>query len=95
MRITFSAVAVLLCALIGGCQSQTDAPTSSDYRSESAEAANPPYESMLIPMLREYGHRNWIVIADSAYPAQSRAGALFNCPVWPTRTCSKPEASGS
>jgi len=24
--------------------------------------------------LSEYGHRNWIVIADSAYPAQSRPG---------------------
>ena len=74
MRITFSAVAVLLCALIGGCQSQLDAPASSNYSSESTQAATPPYESMLIPMLREYGHRNWIVIADSAYPAQSRAG---------------------
>ena len=69
MRITFSAVAVLLCALIGGCQSQSDPAMS-----ESAGATNPPYESMLIPMLHEYGHRNWIVIADSAYPAQTRAG---------------------
>ncbi|MBV9499570.1 MAG: hypothetical protein JO138_09365 [Acidobacteriaceae bacterium] len=43
-----------------------------------AKAADSPHGSdwkqVLTDRLAEYGHRNWIVIADSAYPAQSRAG---------------------
>jgi len=32
------------------------------------------WESQLHRQLPLYGHRNWIVVADSAYPAQSRPG---------------------
>jgi len=32
------------------------------------------WEQILKERLQLYGHRNWIVIADSAYPAQSRQG---------------------
>ncbi len=32
------------------------------------------WESKLKALLPFYGHRNWIVVADSAYPAQSRPG---------------------
>ena len=32
------------------------------------------WERRLIALLPLYGHRNWIVVADSAYPAQSRQG---------------------
>lgn len=32
------------------------------------------WEKTLTERLPLYGHRNWIVVADSAYPAQSRAG---------------------
>jgi hypothetical protein len=32
------------------------------------------WEEILRDRLQLYGHRNWIVIADSAYPAQSRQG---------------------
>jgi|SRR5690242_10074525 hypothetical protein len=32
----------------------------------------PSWEEILKDRLRLYGHRNWLVIADSAYPAQSR-----------------------
>jgi L-fucose mutarotase/ribose pyranase (RbsD/FucU family) len=32
------------------------------------------WEARLGELLPFYGHRNWIVIADSAYPAQARAG---------------------
>ena len=32
------------------------------------------WEEILRDRLRFYGHRNWIVIADSAYRAQSRQG---------------------
>lgn len=33
-----------------------------------------PWERRLHELLPLYGHRNWIVVADSAYPAQSRPG---------------------
>ena len=32
------------------------------------------WEGRLHELLPLYGHRNWIVVADAAYPAQSRAG---------------------
>lgn len=32
------------------------------------------WEQRLAELLPLYGHRNWIVVADSAYPAQSRLG---------------------
>lgn len=32
------------------------------------------WEQILKERLQLYGHRNWLVIADSAYPAQSRQG---------------------
>jgi len=32
------------------------------------------WEDVLKDRLPLYGHRNWIVIADSAYPAQSSGG---------------------
>lgn len=35
---------------------------------------NPNWEEILKNRLQLYGHRNWLVIADSAYPAQSRQG---------------------
>jgi L-fucose mutarotase/ribose pyranase (RbsD/FucU family) len=33
-----------------------------------------PWEKMLIQRLALFGHRNWIVVADAAYPAHSRGG---------------------
>jgi L-fucose mutarotase/ribose pyranase (RbsD/FucU family) len=35
---------------------------------------NPNWEEILKDRLQLYGHRNWLVIADSAYPAQSSPG---------------------
>jgi len=34
----------------------------------------PHWEEILKDRLRVYGHRNWLVIADSAYPAQCKEG---------------------
>jgi hypothetical protein len=34
----------------------------------------PHWEEILKDRLPLYGHRNWLVVADSAYPAQSRQG---------------------
>ena len=36
--------------------------------------ANNGWQNHLNRVLAEYGHRNWIVIADSAYPKQNAAG---------------------
>ena len=41
-----------------------------ERRSESPK----PWERSLKRLLPLWGHRNWIVVADSAYPAQSNAG---------------------
>lgn len=35
---------------------------------------NTNWEQILKDRLALFGHRNWLVIADSAYPAQSRSG---------------------
>ena len=35
---------------------------------------NSNWQAVLAERLPAYGHRNWIVIADSAYPAQARDG---------------------
>jgi L-fucose mutarotase/ribose pyranase (RbsD/FucU family) len=43
----------------------------SDKRSENAA---PEWEQWVAKRLPLYGHRNWIVVADAAYPAQSREG---------------------
>jgi L-fucose mutarotase/ribose pyranase (RbsD/FucU family) len=37
-------------------------------------AANANWQQIVQERLPEYGHRNWIVITDAAYPAQSKAG---------------------
>jgi L-fucose mutarotase/ribose pyranase (RbsD/FucU family) len=40
----------------------------------SAFGAESNWKQILSERLPLYGHRNWIVVADSAYPAQSREG---------------------
>jgi L-fucose mutarotase/ribose pyranase (RbsD/FucU family) len=40
----------------------------------AAASSNAGWNRMLLDRIPLYGHRNWIVIADSAYPAQSAAG---------------------
>jgi len=42
------------------------------FAAQRSSAAD--WEATLAARLPLYGHRNWIVIADSAYPAQSRDG---------------------
>jgi D-ribose pyranose/furanose isomerase RbsD len=37
-------------------------------------AVKPAWQQTLEEVLPLYGHRNWIVVADSAYPAQARTG---------------------
>jgi len=39
-----------------------------------AQAEDAPWRERVVQELPRLGHRNWIVIADAAYPLQSRAG---------------------
>jgi hypothetical protein len=41
---------------------------------DSPQLAQPEWKERLHALLPLYGHRNWIVVADSAYPAQSNPG---------------------
>ena len=41
---------------------------------QASSATTSEWERRLGELLPLYGHRNWIVAADSAYPAQARAG---------------------
>src|SRR4051812_10598667 len=43
-------------------------------RPATTTAAGSSWQKMVAERIPLYGHRNWIVIADSAYPAQSGAG---------------------
>ena len=40
----------------------------------SMTSSVPDWERQLRSLLPLFGHRNWIVVADSAYPAQSKPG---------------------
>jgi hypothetical protein len=41
---------------------------------DAPRLTKPDWERELHTLLPLYGHRNWIVVADSAYPAQSKPG---------------------
>ena len=41
---------------------------------DAPRLTKPDWERELHALLPLYGHRNWIVVADSAYPAQSKPG---------------------
>jgi RbsD / FucU transport protein family len=41
---------------------------------DAPRLTKPDWERQLNLLLPLYGHRNWIVVADSAYPAQSKPG---------------------
>ena len=41
---------------------------------EVKKSVLPEWENRLQALLPEFGHRNWVVVADSAYPAQSKPG---------------------
>jgi len=58
----------LLFAIAIGCPIWSSAADEERLPSENA------WQSRVAAELNLLGHRNWIVVADSAYPAQSRAG---------------------
>src|SRR5580693_5312491 len=45
-----------------------------ELMSNVTTSAATDWESRLAALLPLFGHRNWIVVADSAYPAQSKPG---------------------
>jgi L-fucose mutarotase/ribose pyranase (RbsD/FucU family) len=60
LQYAFLSLVIVSMAVAGGCAPQGGAP-----------AVN--WQRKLQETIPLFGHRNWIVIADSAYPAQSRA----------------------
>jgi L-fucose mutarotase/ribose pyranase (RbsD/FucU family) len=50
------------------------APFASVRGSDASATNNEDWKKVLSERIPLYGHRNWIVVADSAYPAQSRTG---------------------
>jgi L-fucose mutarotase/ribose pyranase (RbsD/FucU family) len=49
-------------------------PFAAERTSPATAASSAAWNRTLLDRIPLYGHRNWIVIADSAYPAQSRPG---------------------
>ena len=49
-------------------------PFAAQRTSPATAPSSAAWKGTLLDRIPLYGHRNWIVIADSAYPAQSRAG---------------------
>ena len=66
------AAPMFLLIFFAGCQSV--APPQPKLMQDEVPAAERDWQHVLAERLPLYGHRNWIVIADSAYPAQSREG---------------------
>ncbi len=64
MRIDTRLLSILVCSLL----------LSAKIAKPADVAAPGDWKQILHDRLPLYGHRNWIVIADSAYPAQSRDG---------------------
>jgi hypothetical protein len=56
--------ALLLAAALAGCAAPVHSPSPPTMN----------WQQLLADRLAVFGHRNWIVVADSAYPAQSRPG---------------------
>lgn len=50
------------------------APFASVRNSDASGSSEEGWKKILGERIPRYGHRNWIVVADSAYPAQSRSG---------------------
>ena len=48
--------------------------TAGTAQPPAAARAPAEWKAVLADRVRLYGHRNWVVVADSAYPAQTRGG---------------------
>ncbi len=59
----------IMMVLLNSCTTKAEVKTETITKSESES-----WQSVLDNQLQELGHRNWIVIADSAYPAQNSDG---------------------
>ncbi len=68
--LTHSAAWLMIAAMATVAASRAAAQTPTGGQ----PAGPPPWESQLRERLPEFGHRNWIAIVDSAYPAQTSAG---------------------
>jgi hypothetical protein len=65
IRLIFSALATLV--IIAGCSRE---------KSTTTKPENPDWKQFLNSQLPLLGHRNWILIVDKAFPAQTAAGLI-------------------
>ncbi len=64
----------LLCGALAGLLFLSGTMTGTGQENKWDKLRAQEWQSLLARRIELFGHRNWIVIADSAYPAQTRAG---------------------
>ena len=65
------------CGKVAVCQDEElkeDSERGKQTMTASITSAAPDWKTRLSDLLPLFGHRNWIVVADAAYPAQSKPG---------------------
>jgi L-fucose mutarotase/ribose pyranase (RbsD/FucU family) len=71
-RLVFAVFLVCLGLLLTACQDKKDEREDAEEAKETAKA--PTWDDQLLKELPALGHRNWLVVADSAFPAQISPG---------------------
>jgi D-ribose pyranose/furanose isomerase RbsD len=68
-------ISALVLVFAASCRTQkTAAPAAKDAEAAESETAGPSWEEVFYDELPALGHRNWLVVADSAFPLQISPG---------------------
>jgi L-fucose mutarotase/ribose pyranase (RbsD/FucU family) len=71
-RLIFAVFLACLGLFLTACESEKNEQEDAEEAKETAKA--PTWEDRLLKELPALGHRNWLVVADSAFPAQISPG---------------------
>lgn len=71
-KLVLAAVLVCLGLFLTACEGEKNEKEDAEEAKETAKA--PTWEDILLKELPALGHRNWLVVADSAFPAQISPG---------------------
>lgn len=71
-KLAFAVFCVCLGLLLTACEGEKNEQEDAEEAKETAKA--PTWEDQLLKELPSVGHRNWLVVADSAFPAQISPG---------------------
>ena len=75
MKLAFAISVSLVPAMAAAQPSAAPATSSTAAPAPSADSVGPaPWRTILADRLATFGHRNWIAVVDSAYPAQTSPG---------------------